>query len=115
MIKELAEEFKNNLLVQEKILKNTSLLQFQQKKKLQELIKMDKKLQKIYVTYYNLRIAQDLWQDHHQILSIIFLKEFRELNENMDMLIKKCETFRIKSNYCDYFLKCTNFEDDLIE
>ena len=49
---------------------------------------MDKKLQKIYVTYYNLLIAQDLWQAHYQILSIIFLKQFIELNTNLDKMIK---------------------------
>ena len=49
---------------------------------------MEKKLQKIYLTYYNLLIAQDLWQAHYQILSIIFLKEFIELNVNTDMMIK---------------------------
>ena len=41
-----------------------------------EVTRIDKngeELQKIYVTYYNLLIAQDLWQAHHQILSIIFL------------------------------------------
>ena len=43
---------------------------------------MEKKLQKIYLTYYSLLITQDLWQAHYQILSIIFLKEFNELNAN---------------------------------
>ena len=28
---------------------------------------------------------------------------------------KKCEIFRIKYKYCDYFLEYTNFKDDLIE
>ena len=41
-------------------------------KKLQELIKMVKKSLKIYLTYYNLLIACNLWQAHNQILSIIF-------------------------------------------
>ena len=27
---------------------------------------------------------------------------------------KKCETCRIKYKYCDCFLECTNFKDDLI-
>ena len=45
---------------------------------------MEKKLQKSCLTYYNLLIEQDLWQAHHQILSIIFLKEFIELNVNLD-------------------------------
>ena len=46
---------------------------------------MEKKLRKIYLTYYNLLIAQYLWQAHYQILPIIFLKEFIELNVNSDM------------------------------
>ena len=49
---------------------------------------METKLQKIYVTYYNLLIAQDLWQTHYQILSIIFQRGFIELNIITDMLIK---------------------------
>ena len=47
---------------------------------------MEIKLQKIYLTYYNLLIVQDLWQAHYQILSIIFLKEFIELNANKDTI-----------------------------
>ena len=62
-------------------------LQFQYKKKLQELMKMEQKLQKIYLTYYNLLIAQDLWQAHYQVFSIIFLEEFIELNVNTNMMI----------------------------
>ena len=49
---------------------------------------MEKKLQEIYPRYYNLLIAQDLWQFHCQILSIIFLKELVELNVNSDRIIK---------------------------
>ena len=49
---------------------------------------MEKNLQKIYLTYYSLFIAQDLRQAHYQILSIIFLKEFMELNVNTNMMIK---------------------------
>ena len=37
--------------------------------------------------YIDLLIAQDLWQNH-QNLSIIFLKEFIELNVNADTIIK---------------------------
>ena len=75
------------------------------------------KLQKTYLTYYNLLIAQDLWQAHYQILSIIFLKEFMELNANMDMVIKKLviKTCGIKYKYCNCFLEYTEFRDDLIE
>ena len=49
---------------------------------------MEKKLQKLYLTYYNLLIAQHLWQAHYQTLSILFLKKFIELNVNTDMIIK---------------------------
>ena len=52
---------------------------------------MEKKLQNIYLTYYNLLMAQGLWQAHYQILSIIFLKGFIKLNVNMDTIIKNVE------------------------
>ena len=75
---------------------------------------MEKKLRKLYLTYYNLLIAQDLWQAYYQILSIIFMKEFIS-NTNMNAIIKKCETCGIKYKYCDCFLEYTNFKDDLIK
>ena len=49
---------------------------------------MEKKLQKIYLKNYNLLLAQDLWQAHYQVLSIIFLTEFIELNLSMHITIK---------------------------
>ena len=49
---------------------------------------MEETLQKMYLTYCNLFIAQELWQAHYQILSIIFLKEFIKLNVNTDTMIK---------------------------
>ena len=49
---------------------------------------MEKKLQKAYLTDYNLLIAQDLWQTHYKILLMTFLKEFIKLNVNMDTMIK---------------------------
>ena len=44
---------------------------------LQELLKIEKKLQKLYLTDYNLLTAQDLWQAHYQILSIFILEKFK--------------------------------------
>ena len=65
VIKELAEEFKNQFTcLGEKNEKYITLTQFQWKKKLEKLIKMEKKLQKIYLTYYNSLIAQGLCQTH---------------------------------------------------
>ena len=52
-------------------------------------------------------IAQNLWQAHYQILSITFPNAFIEL--------KKCETDRIKYQYCNCFIEQTNVKDDLIE
>ena len=65
---------------------------------------MDKKLQKIYPTYYNLLIAQDLSKAHNQILSIIFLEEFIKLNVSTDTIIKNKKTAEL-----------TDFKYDLIK
>ena len=65
---------------------------------------MEKKLQKIYLTYYNLLIAQDLWQAYYQILSIIFLKEFIELNENMDTVMKNMKHLESRMSKSTFFL-----------
>ena len=43
---------------------------------------------KKYSAYYNLLIAQNLRQARYQILSIVLLEEFRELNVNIYVLIK---------------------------
>ena len=76
---------------------------------------MEKIEQRIYLIYYNLLIAQGLWEAHYQILSKMFLEEFLELNVNTDMMIKKCKTCEIRYKNCDCFLEYTNFKDDLIE
>ena len=65
---------------------------------------MEKKLQKIYLAYYNLLIAQDLWQADYQILSIIFLKEFIKLNVNMGMMIKNVKLTELNINIVIVFL-----------
>ena len=79
---------------------------------------MEKKLQKgisYLLPYYKLLIAQDLWQAHYQILSIISLKEFIELNVNTNMKRKKCQSCGIKYKHCNCFLDYTNFNDDLTD
>ena len=59
---------------------------------------MEKKLQKIYPTDYNLLIVQDLWQAHNQILLIIFLKEFIKLNVNKHTMIKNVKLVELNKN-----------------
>ena len=81
---------------------------------LQELMKMEKKLQKNYLTYFNLLIARGLWQARNQILSIIFLKEFVGLNVNLDM-IKKSEPCEIRYNHWNRFLEYINLKDGFTE
>ena len=64
---------------------------------------MEKKLQKIFPTYHSLLIRQDLWQAHYQILLIIFLREFPELNVNTDMMIKNVKFVELHMKYVTVF------------
>ena len=64
----------------------------------QEFTKMEKKLEKTYLTYYNLLIGQGMWQAHYQILSIIFRQEFIELNVNTDIVIKNVKLAELNIN-----------------
>ena len=66
--------------------------------------KMKKKFQKLYLTYYNLLKAQDLWQTHYQILSIIFLKEFINLNVNTEKMINNVKFVELHTKYATVFL-----------
>ena len=72
--------------------------------RLQELIKMEKKLQKIHLIYYNLLIAQDLSQAHYQILSINILKEFIELNVNTSIMVKNVKLVELDITIVTVFL-----------
>ena len=67
-------------------------------------MKIAKKLQKIYLEYYSLLIAQDLWQGHNQILSIIFMNEFVELNVNLDTMTKNMKIVELNISFATVFL-----------
>ena len=57
---------------------------------------MEKKLQKLYLTDYNLLTAQDSWQVHYQILLIILLKEFIKLNvQTVIYVVLNSQTLKI--------------------
>ena len=74
IIKELIEEFEKQFTCLEK---NTETFI--------ELTRKDERREKnrrLYPTDYNFLTAQDLWQPHNQVLSIILLKEFIKLNLN---------------------------------
>ena len=64
---------------------------------------MEKKLQKIYLAYYNLLIAQGLWRAHYQILSKVFLKEFVKLNVNTDTMINNVKLVELRTKYVTVF------------
>ena len=65
---------------------------------------METKLQKIYLLFYSLLIAQDLWQADYQILLIIYLKEFIELNVNLDKIIKNVKLVELNISIVTVFL-----------
>ena len=60
--------------------------------------------QKIFLTYYNLLIEQDLWEAHYQILAIMFLKKFMKLNVNIDTIIKNVKIVELNSKFETVFL-----------
>ena len=82
IMKELAEEFKKQFTCLGENTEKYITFTVPIEKEVTRIIKMENKKQKIYLTYYNLLIVQDLWQAHYQILLIIFLKEFIEINLN---------------------------------
>ena len=64
----------------------------------------------MYLTYYNLLIAQNLWQAHYQILSVLFMKEFRQLIVNRDMIIKYMKLLELYMKYVTTFLNTQTLE-----
>ena len=64
---------------------------------------MEKKLQKINLTYYNLLMVQDLWQAHYQIFSIIFLIEFIKLIVNTNMMTKNVKLAELNISISTFF------------
>ena len=93
IIKKLAEEFRKQCTCLGESTEKYIAFKFPIEKEVARINKNGEEITKIHLTCYNLLIAPDLWQAHSQILSIIFLKEFIELNVNMDKYDdKKCET-----------------------
>ena len=88
IIKKLAEKLKKQFTClgenSEKYISFTVPIE----KEVTRVDKIGEKLKNIYLTYYNLLIAQDFWQAHYQILSVIFLKGSIKLNVDTDTMIK---------------------------
>ena len=64
----------------------------------------------MYAAYYNLLSVQDLWQIHYKILSIILMKEFKELNINTDKIIKTVNHVEVDTEIVSIFLKTKTFK-----
>ena len=115
IIKELAEKFKKQFTCvgenTEKYITFTAPI----KKKLQQLIKMEKKLKK-YI-YYILQFIDSARFMASSLLNLVnFLSEgIHRIKRKYGQIDKKCETCGIKYKYCDCFLEHANFKDDLIE
>ena len=71
---------------------------------------VEKKLQKTDLMYYNLLKAQDLWQAHYQILLIIFLQKFIELNVNREITIKTMKLVELNISIEVVFLNIQNLK-----
>ena len=76
---------------------------------------MGKKLQKIYLIFYSLLIAQDLWQAHYGKLINNLSEGRHRIKCKLGHNDKKCETCGIKFKYCNFFLEYANSKDGLIE
>ena len=68
------------------------------------MIKTEQKLQKIYLSYYNLLIVESLWRGHYQILSIIFNYLNLELNVNTNMMIRNVKPVELNISITAVFL-----------
>ena len=71
---------------------------------------MEKKLQELYNTDYNLLIVQDLWQAHYRILLMILLKKLIKLNVNMDTMIKNVKLVELNTNIATVFLNAQSLK-----
>ena len=89
IIKKLAEAFKKQFTSLRNNTEKFITFTVSIEKEVMRIDKNGKKYyKKIYFTHYNIIIAEDLWEAHYQILSIISLKEFIKLNVNSDTMIK---------------------------
>ena len=71
---------------------------------------MEKKLQNICFTDYNLLIVEDLWQAHYQILSINFHKKFIKLSVNTDTTRESVKHAELNINNPTIFLNTQKFK-----
>ena len=100
----MAEEFEKQLTCLRVNTEKYITFLFQYWKKLQELIKIKKKLQKQYPTGCNLLMVQDIWQPHYQVFLMILVKEFMKLKVNTDAIIKNVKLVELNTKIETAFL-----------
>ena len=61
-------------------------------------------MKEVLFTYYNLLIAEELWQAHYQILSITFLRIFVELNVHSDTMLKNVKHVELNMSIATVFV-----------
>ena len=61
-------------------------------------------MKEVLFTYYNLLIAEELWQAHYQILSITFLRKFVELNVHSDTMLKNVKHVELNMTIATVFV-----------
>ena len=105
IIKELAEEFKKQFTCLGE--NNEKYITFTFPTEVQELIKMEKKLQKNMSLHIPIIDSTRFMASSLSNIVTNFLKEFIELNENSDMNIKNVK--RAELNIADYSLEYINF------
>ena len=76
---------------------------------------MENKLQKPYLTYYNVLIAQYIWQAYCQNFLISLSKQFIKLNLKIDVMIKNANRVELNTNFFELSCEYANVKDDLKE
>ena len=112
IIKELAEEFKEQFTCLEENTEKYITFAVPIEKEVTKPYKNGKEITKNVSYILQFIVTARFMASSLSVLSIIFLKELIELNVNSD---KKCEACGIKCKYLDCFLEYSNFKDDLIE
>ena len=106
IIKELAQELKKQITcLREKTEKYiTSTVPIEEE--VRRIGQMEKKLQNIYLIYFNLLIAQDM-ANSLLALATNFLEEINRIKSKCGHDDKKCKTYKIECKYCNCFLEHT--------
>ena len=103
IINKLAEEFEKQFTYLRENTEKSITVMIPIEKEVTRIAKNGEEITK-HITCYNLLIAQNLWQIHYQILSIIFIEEFIKSNLITDTMTKNGKLVELHMNYATVFL-----------